>query len=404
MIKNMNKIFLAAAILSSLLGAQADMLYSSPELLEAAKQNKTNRFVKLVIEVADENFGSEIKTITSVTSPMGEEHLHDYFSEGPYWWPNPEDPDGPYIRHDGKRNPERFGDHKELHMSFYRAVTSLSIAAYLTGEKKYADRALEFIEQWWIDENTKMAPHLKYAQIIRNKPVRRGVGIIETHRYVGLIESLLLLESTGFVPSEKQKDMKRWWTDYYSWLTESEWGIDEEERGNNHSSWWAAQAAAIAYYLGKTDDLEKYYEYGKSYLIDRQISENCEQPLEDGRTLSLNYNVFNLDALSFLSAVLKKTGKDLFMYKGNGCTIEGAAERIIPFIENPDEWKLDQIKPHKQIPRPFMFLAGMNYNNNMLLEAYRKLLTKDTRDLSILYTDPFDLLLDAQMFEMETNK
>src|SRR4029077_16104564 len=26
---------------------------------------------------------------------------HDFFSEGDYWWPDPKNPDGPYIQRDG---------------------------------------------------------------------------------------------------------------------------------------------------------------------------------------------------------------------------------------------------------------------------------------------------------------
>ena len=39
---------------------------------------------------------------------------HDYISQGPYWWPDPEKADGlPYIRRDGEVNPEvrKFTDH-----------------------------------------------------------------------------------------------------------------------------------------------------------------------------------------------------------------------------------------------------------------------------------------------------
>ena len=34
--------------------------------------------------------------------------IHDFFSEGPYWWPNPTNPGGPYVRRDGERYPGRF--------------------------------------------------------------------------------------------------------------------------------------------------------------------------------------------------------------------------------------------------------------------------------------------------------
>ena len=33
---------------------------------------------------------------------------HDYYSEAPYWWPDPANPSGPYLRRDGEINPDRF--------------------------------------------------------------------------------------------------------------------------------------------------------------------------------------------------------------------------------------------------------------------------------------------------------
>ena len=30
---------------------------------------------------------------------------HDYYSEAPYWWPNPDNPAGPFIRKDGQPTP-----------------------------------------------------------------------------------------------------------------------------------------------------------------------------------------------------------------------------------------------------------------------------------------------------------
>jgi hypothetical protein len=46
-------------------------------------------------------------TITGFTSPRNPGSKHDYFSEGDYWWPDPENPDGPYIRRDGMSNPNK---------------------------------------------------------------------------------------------------------------------------------------------------------------------------------------------------------------------------------------------------------------------------------------------------------
>jgi hypothetical protein len=43
------------------------------------------------------------------TPPSGDKH--DYMSVGPYWWPDPSNPDGLlYIRKDGETNPSRVDD------------------------------------------------------------------------------------------------------------------------------------------------------------------------------------------------------------------------------------------------------------------------------------------------------
>ena len=55
---------------------------------------------------------------------------NDYFSEGPYWWPDPNNPAGPYIRRDGEQNPDRFlGNRRDLG-SMCEAVLALGIGAY----------------------------------------------------------------------------------------------------------------------------------------------------------------------------------------------------------------------------------------------------------------------------------
>jgi len=47
-------------------------------------------------------------TITSTSSSRSAGGLHDYFSEGDYWWPDPKKPNGPYIQRDGMSNPDNF--------------------------------------------------------------------------------------------------------------------------------------------------------------------------------------------------------------------------------------------------------------------------------------------------------
>lgn len=65
------------------------------------------------ILAAAETFLSEAPvTVTASRSPRSAGGAHDFFSEGDYWWPDPANPDGPYIQRDGQTNPSNFVEHR----------------------------------------------------------------------------------------------------------------------------------------------------------------------------------------------------------------------------------------------------------------------------------------------------
>ena len=55
-------------------------------------------------------------TVTASRSSRSSGGPHDFFSEGDYWWPDPRNPGGPYIRRDGMSNPDNFDDHRRALM------------------------------------------------------------------------------------------------------------------------------------------------------------------------------------------------------------------------------------------------------------------------------------------------
>ena len=59
-----------------------------------------------VLRAADRYLRESPQTITATSSPRSAGGRHDYFSEGDYWWPDPANPDGPYIQRDGMTNPD----------------------------------------------------------------------------------------------------------------------------------------------------------------------------------------------------------------------------------------------------------------------------------------------------------
>src|SRR5260370_36797952 len=65
-----------------------------------------------ILKAADKYLSEAPVTITSAQSPRTTGGKHDYFSEGDYWCPDPQQPDGPYIHSDGMRNPDNSNTHR----------------------------------------------------------------------------------------------------------------------------------------------------------------------------------------------------------------------------------------------------------------------------------------------------
>jgi hypothetical protein len=102
-----------------------------------------------IISEADSYLALEPNPITRTSSERSAGGIHDFYSEGDYWWQNPEDPDGPYIRKDGRTNPDNFTDHRLAMRDLGRWVAALTAAYALTGEEKYADRAILHLRGAW---------------------------------------------------------------------------------------------------------------------------------------------------------------------------------------------------------------------------------------------------------------
>ncbi len=64
-----------------------------------------------ILQKAGIYMNEEPRTVTVDQCERSAGGIHDFYSEGDYWWPNPDDPDGRYIRRDGETNPDNFVAH-----------------------------------------------------------------------------------------------------------------------------------------------------------------------------------------------------------------------------------------------------------------------------------------------------
>src|SRR5688572_26397364 len=138
-------------------------------------------------------------TVTASGSPRSAGGKHDYFSEGDYWWPDPKNPAGPYVKRDGLTNPDNFDDHRKAMRRLSVEMPALTAAWIITRQRRYAQHALKHLRAWFINPDTMMSPHLKYAQAITNKVTGRSIGVIDTIHLVEVARAAAVLEADGLL-------------------------------------------------------------------------------------------------------------------------------------------------------------------------------------------------------------
>lgn len=316
----------------------------------------------------------EMETVTvmskDLTPPSGDKH--DYMSMGPYWWPDPNQPDGlPYIRKDGEVNPDTDNLDRGKQIRMINAVQSLSLGWYFFDDQEAADKAATLLRTWFIDPETRMNPHLEYGQAIPGRCEGRGIGIIDTASYTGLIEAISLLDSSGTITDMDRSDLLMWMKAYRDWLVASETGRDEARAKNNHGTWYDAQLCALALYTGDPRIVYKVAEEAKEYRIAKQIDPDGSQPHELSRTKSLNYTTMNTIAFMNIARYAESVEVDLWNHETeDGRSIRRAVDFLLPYVVNGERWTWQQIVEHdRRTLVPLFKRAAIGFNDPSYLEA-----------------------------------
>ncbi len=275
------------------------------------------------------------------TPPSG--NKQDYYSTAPYWWPNPATKDGlPYIRKDGVTNPDRKNsdtDRESLGQLSNNVVT-LSLAAYLSGEVRYAQKAAALLRVWFVDELTSMNPNLNYAQAIPGVTDGRGVGIIDTYSLVQVIDAIGLLEHMTALSAGEIAGLKGWFTDYTLWLITSSNGMDERKRSNNHGIYYDLQVAVFAAFVGDYTAVKVMLDSIKNRRIPSQINAKGQLPAELKRTKSFHYTAFTIRGLMDAADLAECIGEDLWMHTTpKGAGLQAAIDFQATYAGKLDAWK-----------------------------------------------------------------
>ena len=332
-----------------------------------------DRILKSAKQYLDEN--PMTITVSSCERSLG--GLHDFYSEGDYWWANPEAPEGPYIRKDGMTNPDNFTDHRKFMRRMSIIVATLTAAYKVSGDEIYAKTAVSHLRAWFVDEQTRMNPNMNFAQAIKGIVPGRGVGLIDGIHLAEPARAISILKNSKAMSQEDYDAMQKWYADFLNWMNTHEYGRDERERKNNHGTCWVMQTAEYARLTNNQEILKYCRNRFKTVLLPNQMALDGSFHLELKRTKPYGYSLFNIDAMAMVCHILSTEEDSLWTFElPDGRGMKKAMEFIVPFIKDKSFWPFPPDVMYWDewpVRHPSLLFAGMALNRPDYIELWKTL-------------------------------
>ena len=320
-------------------------------------------------------------TITKYRAKFSDGGPNDYYSNGDYWWPNPNTTNGlPYVQRDGQTDPNNFNKHRDCIRQLHDAVAALGAAYKITGDDRYATKAAELLRVFFLDPATRMNPSLQYAQAVPGVSSGRSFGIIDTLHIIEVPRAIEAMEKSSAFPPDVTAGLKKWFSDYVMWLRTSTNGVEESNASNNHAVAYWLQVAVFAQFADDQKDVADCRQHFKEIFVPKQMAADGSFPRELARTKPYGYSIFQLDNMTTLCQVLSTPEDNLWQFElPDGRGIHKAVEFMYPYLADKNKWLADG--RHKDIQawdgwparEPSLLFAGLAFNEQKYLDLWLKL-------------------------------
>jgi len=331
-----------------------------------------------ILKAADAALKLEPPAITKHPASGSAGGLHDFYSNADYFWPDPTKPDGlPYIERDGASNPGNFIQHRLAIRELRDAVAALGAAYKITGDDRYVTKAVELLRVFFLDPQTKMNPHLQYAQAVPGRSSGRSYGIIDGLHLAEIPPAIMVMQKSPAFPPDVLSGLKEWFQGMAAWMLTSQNGRTEGAAKNNHSVAFYLQVATYARFTGDTEKLAECRRQFKTVLIPNQMALDGSFPLELKRTKPYGYSIFQLDNLTALCLVLSGKDEDLWNFTlPDGRGLKKSVEFLYPYLAEKSRWPFTpDLQAWNSWParQPSLLFAGLAYGEPKYLELWKKL-------------------------------
>lgn len=282
---------------------------------------------------------------------------NSYVSFAPYYYPDPSKPDGlPWIKVDGCVSPvsNKPPSTRDAWGEFVKGVEGLALAAYYSLENpglfplkrsEYAAKAVDMINVFLINPETKMDPSLSFAQL-RNDGRERvafdwGVDVVSSPE---LIDALGLLESFPEFTADLQTAVKKWVTDLLASLDSQIAVLKEDIQSSRNNIRTIYEVFRYAVLLYTSNPAAATLNLRCLELQKSQILGSGDQPLESSRPDSFLYSSSNLVQHTRLARLSDRLSASSSF--GSGACWTPALEKAAEYLSTPVLWSDISCWPH----------------------------------------------------------
>ena len=392
MLKRWGLLLIVFGLMSGSTNASTLLLLDKDNLDQIkAKIDRQDPFVmpayQTLISKAEKTLSMDRLSVVDKSLTPPSQDKHDYISLGPYFWPNPKTKDGyPYIRRDGKVNPNALIDSDSPRLvRLANALETLALAYYYTNNTKYAQRAVEMIQIWFINDSTKMNPHLKYAQGIPGTVPGRALGILDGRHFVRILDSITLIENSNLLSSKDLEVIKQWVKDYQNWLLNGEYAYDESHRPNNHGTFYDYQVVGYALYLEQPKKAKELLTNAQYIRLGSHIGSKGQNFHELERTRPLHYSLFDLEAMIGLALYSDHYDDvNFWTFTINQTSLKKAIDYVVKYKNNRDMWLVENENVNFMDLTPTLLVAAQKYQTDEYNKEILKLWRSKQDDISFM--------------------
>lgn len=275
--------------------------------LEQMRQDAEHAERRYILKQAEAAVGSQPVAVTDkALARSGDKH--NFESLSPYWWPDPENPGGPYKVKDGQFNPECKAYDLPRMSALNQRTHYLAKAYYITRDERYRKAFMQQIDVWFLDRQTRMNPHFEYAQFIPGRNDGRGAaaGMIDAYNFIDVLESVRLVESVRPMGRKRWRQLQAWFGDFAVWMQQSAMGQTAQNFDHNIGTAYDILLCYLSDFTGDAATARRVAENFEEKRINAQIEADGTQPIQLRRTKVFSYSVSNLQHIMDMCVLQKK--------------------------------------------------------------------------------------------------